>query len=557
MTGHPALNATQIMPLQGSKTLNLVLSLNLRNADQLKAYINELNDPGSANYHQYLTPAQFKAQYAPTAAQVQMVVAHLKKFGLQNITVSPNNALVSADATSMSASAAFNTTLKTFSYQGKPHFANDADVMVPQELGTIVGSVLGLQNVSKPYVLSHRATPAILAAAKPSEVGHQPTDFPKIYDAGNTPTGSKTVVGIFIWNDTAKTIKDLAAFTKQAGLPTVNTLTVQGQPGKLVDDGDDSEWALDSQDIVGISGGVKQLIFYAENSNSDEAILAAYNRAVTDNVAKVFNISFGEDETATHADGVENADDAIFAQAAAQGQTISVASGDAGVYQWSYDPIESAPGYVADTNGKISIDLSHYSVSEPAASPYVVAVGGTTLSTIGTTTWAGETAWNEGLSPIDPDGVNNGGVPDNNLRLWATGGGFSDFEKAPIWQIKALGHPERKRRLPDIAFDAAGGTGAIIIVNGKEQQYGGTSLASPLFVGVWARIESAHDNKLGLPTPSMYANFGKGIQPLHDVTKGNNGTDRHGYKAEKGFNHTNGWGSLDIAQFNAYVTKHW
>ena len=566
MTGHPSIEAAQIMPLEQSRKLHVEVSLNLRNVDALQSFLEAVNQQGNASYHQYLTPAQFKAKYAPTDAQVQSVVTHLKAYGFSNITVSPNNMLVSADGTAAAANAAFNANMKTFSYKGKAHFANASDVTVPQTLGGIVDGVLGLQDYARPHVMSHRiSSQEAKSQASGSQVGHNPTDFAKIYDAGSTPTASNTVVGIITWGDMTQTIADLKQFTGANGIATVNTSTVAGGSGTLASDGDPSEWDLDSQDIIGVSGGVKQLIFYAaingdsqDSQLTDASITAAYNKAVTDNVAKVINVSLGEDETAANNSGTQAADDKAFAQAVAQGQIFSVAAGDAGVYQWSSDPTEGAPGYIANSSGTVEIDLTHYGVSEPASSPNVVAVGGTTLSTTSTTTWSGETVWNEGLAQIDPQGQNNNGTPDDNERLWATGGGISLFETAPSWQTTALGASASKRELPDVAFDAASSTGALIVINGQaNQQVGGTSLASPLFVGIWARIESANSNSLGLPTQNMYTYFPKDATPLHDVTSGNNGYSGHGYNAAAGYDNTTGWGSLDISKFSAYVTKYW
>jgi len=560
MTGHPSIDSTQVAPLEASKPLHVEVSLNLRNVDQLQGFLASVNQPGSANYHHFLTPAQFTAQYAPTDAQVQAVVAHLQASGFHNIKVASNHLLISADGTAANANAAFNATMKTFRFKGEAHYANATDVTVPQSLGGIVDGVLGLQDYAKPHVMSHRISrDAITTQAAAGVTGHNPTDFPQIYDVGSTPTASNTVVGIITWGDMTQTISDLNRFTSSAGLATVNTKTVAAGSGTLANDGDPSEWDLDSQDIVAMSGGVKQLVFYAaingdaqDSQLTDAAITAAYNKAVTDDVAKVINVSLGEDETAANNSGTQAADDKVFAQAVAQGQTFSVSSGDAGVYQWSSDPTEGAPGYVANASGTVQIDLSHYGVSEPASSPNVVAVGGTTLSTNGNTTWAGETVWNEGLAAVNPS---NG---DNNQRLWATGGGVSLFEGAPAWQTSALGSSVTKRQVPDVAFDAASSSGALIVINGQaNQQVGGTSLASPLFVGLWARVESANNNSLGLPTQNMYAYFPKDATPLHDVTSGNNGYNGYGYKAAAGFDNTTGWGSLDVAKFNAYVTKYW
>ncbi|WP_266160473.1 protease pro-enzyme activation domain-containing protein [Dyella silvatica] len=552
MKGHPSVAANQIMPLEQSKPLHIVINLNQRNAEQFKTFLHDVQQPGNAKYQKFLTPAQFKAQYAPTDAQVKAVVEYLERSGFTHIEVAPNNLLVSADGSAMSANAAFNTSMQTFSFQGKQHFANAADVMVPQSLSGIVHSVLGLQDVVTAHVMSHINSNSVAAPqATASQVTHSPTDFPTIYDVGTTASASTTTVGIIGWYDMAPTIADLNTFTKNAGLATVSTEMVKTGGSTATyqtpDINTQAEWNLDSQTIIGTSGGVKALKFYTAPSATLGDITAAYNKAVTDNVATVINVSLGVDETAANNAGSQAADDKIFATAVAQGQTFSIASGDAGVYQWSSDG--TGIGYVADSSGTVQIDLTHYSVSEPAASPNVITVGGTALSTTNTTTWAGETVWNEGLSAISST--------DSNQRIWATGGGVSSFEDAPAWQTKALGTTVTKRQVPDVAFDAAQASGAKILIQGNTYGVGGTSLASPIFVGIWARIESANKNSLGLPTQNMYTYFPKDSAPLHDVTSGNNGYSGNGYSAGVGYDNATGWGSLDISKFGAYVTKYW
>lgn len=561
--GAPTVDAATVSPLEASKPVHVEVSLNLRNVDELEAFLRAVNDPSSPQYHHFLTPAQFKARYAPSDADVAQVTAHLRQAGFSNVQVAGNNLLVSADGNANTVNAAFHTTLRTFAFGGKQRIANDAPAQVPQALGGIVDAVLGLQNVNVPHTMHRIAGPvgshaSTQVTAQPaSQVSHSPKDFATIYDAGSTPTASNTTVGIITWGDMTQTIADLNSFTSGAGMATVNTQVVKTGSNSYADDPNgDGEWNLDSQTIVGTSGGVGKLIFYSapncsnDSCLTDAAITASYNRAVTDNVAKVINVSLGEDESAANSSGTQAADDKIFAQAVAQGQTFSIASGDAGVYQWSSDPTEGAPGYVTNSAGTVEISLSHYSVSEPATSPNVVAVGGTTLNTSGTT-WTGETVWNEGLAAVDPS---NG---DNNKRLWATGGGVSLYEAAPSWQTTALGSSVTKRQVPDLAFDAAQSTGANIIIQGQTYQIGGTSLASPIFVGIWARILSANSNTLGLPTQNMYAHFPSDATPLHDVTSGNNGYNGYGYAAKAGFDNTTGWGSLDIAKFNSYVTQYW
>jgi xanthomonalisin len=359
-------------------------------------------------------------------------------------------------------------------------------------------------------------------------------------------------VGIITWGDLSQTQSDLALMTSAAAMNPVNVKVVPVTLGTAVDFSDDpdsdTEWNLDSQSITGTSGGVKQLIFYTaangkdgpeDEELTDAGITAAYNQAVVDDVAKVINVSLGEDETGANQSGTQQADDAVFAQAASQGQTFSVASGDQGVYV-------ATGGDFADSTGVVlpsPFSLSSYSVSEPATSPNVISVGGTEVSTNGTA-WAGEVAWNDGVE-VDTDNGNN--------RIWATGGGKSLFEAAPTWQQTVLNVTTRS--VPDIAYDASSVTGAVIFIGGQRYSVGGTSLASPIFVGVFARVQTYANNSIGFPANNMYQDFPNNPAVLHDVTSGNNGVSyqgkTYGYNAATGWDYTTGFGSLDISKFNA------
>ncbi|QNK03209.1 protease pro-enzyme activation domain-containing protein [Dyella telluris] len=548
---------SMVTALDNSKPLHIAVSLNLRNTDQLQAFIKDVNTPGTAVFGKFLTPDQFKASYSPTDAQVQAVIAHLQKSGFTHVSVSPNNTLVFADGNAATVATAFNATMKTYSENGKQRFANDSEVMVPQALGGIVGAVIGLQNIEHKHPMNFLGKPVTETASTTTQatgtaVTHPTTQFPTIYDAGNTPTAFNTTVGIVTWGDVSQTQDDLNLMTASQAMPTTNVRVVPVPLGSAVDFSDDpasdTEWNLDSQSIVGASGGVKQLVFYtaangkdgaADEELTDAGITAAYNAAVTDKTpAKVINVSLGEDETVANQSGTQTADDAIFVQAVAQGQTFSVASGDQGVYVSSGGEFASPTGVVFPS----PFSLSSYSVSEPATSPNVIAVGGTELMTNGTA-WAGETTWNDGVAQAD----------DGNLRIWASTGGKSLFENAPAWQASGLG--ASVRQVPDIAYDASSVTGAQIIIGGQRYSVGGTSLASPIFVGVFARVQTYANNSIGFPASMMYRDFPTHASVLHDVTSGNNGLTAngttYGYNAGTGWDFTTGFGSLDISQFNA------
>lgn len=554
----PAESAVQLV--QG-EPVHVTLSLNLRNEAKLDRFLRDLYTPGSPSYGKFLTPAQFAKEYAPTEKDVATVIAHLSKSGFRNVKVSPNRQLVTADGTAATVQSGFRTSLKRFQQEGRNVFANTDAAQVPAALGSIVGSVLGLQNVAIAHT-HHRLVPnaqgsiaqaKAVPAATPVATSHSPIEFPAIYNVGTTPTASTTVVGIISAGDIAPTIADLATFTTANNLPAVNTATVQTGPigSDYSADLSGGEWQLDSQTITGTSGGVNELIFYASPDMQFSSITASYNQAVTDNVAQIINVSLGGCESDTNADGTQAADDNVFKQAVAQGQTFSVSAGDAGTYNCQTSGISGRPG--VPTN-KVT-----YDVSEPASSPYVIAVGGTTLYT-NAGAYSSETVWNDGaLRAIGT--YDSAGDYDPTKRLWATGGGYSKYEAAPAYQTGVIAAGKITRGLPDIAFDSAGASAINVYVNGRLGGYEGTSAAAPAFAGFWARLQSANNNSLGFPAASFYKYFplAANASLVHDVTSGFNGTSsggiKYGYNATKGWDAATGFGSLNIGNLNAFIAN--
>ncbi|PRC93737.1 S53 family peptidase [Solimicrobium silvestre] len=547
---------------QGEKK-SITVSLQLRNQDQLESFLTALHTPGNASYHKFLTPEQFAAQYSPTQAQVDAVVAHLSSAGFKNISVSSNRTLVSADGTVATVKQAFNTSLKSFNHQGRHVFANDKPAQVPAELGNIIGSVMGLQNAAIHHVMHsgvHDAAKksSTAAASTGTEVAHIPTQYPGIYGDVTTPIASNATVGTIAEGSMTYTLQDFAAFLKanptlpQGYVPTVvNVGTASG------DESGEVEWALDSQVIYG-TGVPKKLIFYVASSMEDAPLTATYNAAVTANVVSVVNVSLGECEADAKSSGSQAADDAVFKQAVAQGITFSIASGDAGPYNCDTDS-QGNPGVAKTTTQKKT-----YDVSEPASSPYVVAVGGTALFTTSSGGYSGQAVWNEGTASTG-DG--------SAVRIWSTGGGFSKDELAPSWQTASIvGSGHTYRGLPDLVFDAASASGTNIYINEAANgtaygTVGGTSMASPIFVGIWARMESAHGNNLGFPNSAFYkaipANAGL-VFPVTSATVDGDSVDYNGWSttypgmkaAASGWSAATGFGSLNIDALNAYITAN-
>ena len=159
----------------------------------------------------------------------------------------------------------------------------------------------------------------------------------------------------------------------------------------------------------------------------------------------------------------------------------------------------------------------------------MVGVGGTTLLSNANGNYNTEITWNTG------------------------GGGVSLFENSPFWQQAAVPVLANTalRGVPDVAMDADPNSGAEVYVNGAPEGVGGTSLSSPLALGVWARALSINP-KLGFASTRLYGLYdGTGVLGAyptggyHDIVVGNNGL----YSATPGYDLTTGLGTFVVDQF--------
>ena len=514
--------AAPSLELAGGETTNVVVSLKLRNAAQLKQLARDVNRPGSAHYRQYLTHEQFLANYAPTDAQVKSVVDYLHKSGFVNVEVAPNRLLVSASGTAATVKTAFNTSLVHFDYAGHSGFANTSTAQVPRALGDVVGSVLGLQNVAHARPLLHIGNvskPQALAAG--TATGHYPKEFPGLYNATGVPTAAGVTVGIITIGGVSQTLQDLKQFTSSNGYGTVSTQTIKTNgSGSYTDDR--TARRVGSRQPVDRRLGRRlgKLVFYMAdlNASGNTGLTQAFNRAVSDNTAKVINVSLGWCETDANADGTLDAEEQIFTTAAAQGQTFSVSSGDEGVYE---------------CNNRGYPDGSNYTVSWPASSPHVLAIGGTTLYTSSSGAFSSETVWNEGRRQRQAVGDGRRRQHDPARAVVAIG------QQPPI-----AGRLVRRRakhgcvhlQLRPVATD-------------RRHEPRRADLHRPL--GAPARSER-HGPRL----PGRQVLRRHSVEPVARALRrgvGNNGYQGYGYNAGTGWDYTTGFGSLNIANLNQLI----
>ncbi|HET7921412.1 MAG TPA: Ig-like domain-containing protein [Gammaproteobacteria bacterium] len=473
-----------VSELAPTHPMHVVISLKLKHQAQLDAF---LANPA----HPLLTPAEFTARFSPSVAEAQAVADYMKHAGFTNVSIAPNRLLVSGDAPASVTQTAFQTRLvRVHTHDGRDAYANSGDVKIPASLHGNVLAVLGLQNVHIMHTFVQRSKPAANGTEVHTQAitGHNPTEFSSIYGGSGVPTASGVTVGIITQGKLTNVINDLNSFTSQNGLATVTTQTVN-TGGTSNDTSGDGEWDLDSQDIVGMAGGqVGKIIFYNEPTLSNSALTANINTVVNANATKIINMSLGECETSAQGDGSAASQDQSFQQAVAQGQTFSISTGDSG----------------ADECGD-----GGTTPSWPAASQYVIAAAGTRLNAT-STTWNSATVWS------------------------GSGGSESTFEPKPSWQTLWSGS---NRGVADIAYDADPNSGSLVIVDGSQEQIGGTSLAAPLFAGAWARMIAAYGTDLGFAGPLIYQ---LPASAFHDITSGNNG----GESASSGYDLASGRGEM-------------
>jgi pseudomonalisin len=511
--GPALLQATAQGLLSDSTPVHINVGLQIQNRAALVSYVQSITTPGNALYGQELQPSDFLATYAPSSAQVQAAVSYLNQQGFQNIQVESNNLMISADGTALTVNQAFNTQLESYLVNGASVYANLTPAQVPSNLGGIVVAILGLNNAGV------MALPTVSIPNFPA--AYRPANLWTAYDAGTTPTGSKTPIAIFAEGNVSGVISDLRLAETHNKLPQV-PVTVEQVGLASTDTAGVDEFDMDTQYSTGLANTVSRLYIYTTTSLSDADTALMFNRFAAQKLARAGSASFGICEAFPFLDGAMLVDDNSFLQAAAQGQTVFTSTGDNG----------SSCGVAVGANGVTGGGAPM--VEYPAASPYVIGVGGTTLVT------------------------NSDGSYNNEIGWYAGGGGVSQFEGSPFWQSPVNPASTAGKGVPDVAMDADPNSGVYVWLNGTEQCcYGGTSLSSPLALGAFARFQSAHSNKVGFGGPAFYA--GATAAPnaaspvgFHDITVGANGL----YTCLPGYDLVTGVGTFDLSKFNAALPKH-
>ncbi|MBE8523124.1 S8/S53 family peptidase [Amycolatopsis sp. H6(2020)] len=515
---------TEVARTNGSTVRHVQVALALRDQPGAERLAAQLATPGSVEHGKFLSSREFLDRFAPTQDAVDQVSRWLAKQGLRVTGVSPNRHFVDAEAPTAALESAFGTRIAAFRARiegvTRTLTAPASPVTVPISLRASITAVLGLDD-SAALLKPQYTRPAAVAAEQHCARwwGEQNnTDVPQKYPAGfqsnalcgytgtqvramykldNGNTGQGTTIGVVGAYNSDTVVADTNQAAGQLGVPPL----AEGQYSAVLPEGgftDATEcgaegWAaeqtLDVQASHTIAPAAK-IRYYAGKSCKGTGIYEAFNLAVADNAVDVISNSYGNaDGESSLPQMARDQFNSMALQAAIQGQTVTVSTGDAG-----------------NNSGPVG----RSTVSFPSSSPWVVAVGGTSVGLDQNnqpkvlTGWenSGNTQSGSSWAPQqDADGPFASGA----------GGGSSALYYMPNWQMGVVPGSGEKRGVPDIAALADSYTGMLVGQTIKGQfgigSYGGTSLASPLIAGLVADAQQARSGnaRAGMLTPILYS----------------------------------------------------
>jgi kumamolisin len=458
----------------------------------------------------HLSRQEFARLHGATAADIATLQKFATTYGLIVVQEHAARRTVVLSGTVEKFNAAFQVELKHCSHAEGTYRGRSGSIHIPAELDGIVEAVLGLDN--RPQARTHfrlrstgsasgQSTPAAALAA--AGTSYTPLEVASAYGFPSG-TGEGQCVAIIELGGGYKPADLKHYFSAlNVGSPKVTAVSVDHAKNAATGDanGPDGEVMLDIEVVGAIAPAAHVVVYFAPNT--DAGFLDAITTAAHDTTHKpsVISISWGGPESSWTQQAM-TAMDGAFQAAAAMGITVCVASGDNG----------SSDNATGDN------------VDFPAASPNVLACGGTTLQASGATI-SSEVVWNDG---------SQGG---------STGGGVSSVFSLPSWQsgLKATRNdqamPLAKRGVPDVAGNADPATGYQVRIDGTDTVIGGTSAVAPLWAALIARVNQNAASPVGFINPLLYSHQ----KALRDITSGTNGD----YDAARGWDACTGLGTPD------------
>jgi N-acetylneuraminic acid mutarotase len=566
----PAIVATlqPIGQLDGTQELNLAIGLPLRNQQGLEALLQQIYDPTSANFHQYLTPAQFTESFGPTVQDYQAVVAFAQANNLAVTYAHSNRVILDVSGTVANIEKAFHVNMLVYQHptEARTFYAPDVDPLLNLSVTLLAIDGLSDYSLAKPAGIATvmgNAANAIPSAGPGSALsgaiqtnglgesgggtnadlaepnspvtpsgtagvampngfsGSGPEgefygyDFRHAYLPDTSLMGSNQLVGLLEFD--GYTASDITYYETHSApvLPNVPLTNIRidgfnGEPSGTINS---VEVTADIDLAIAMAPGLSGILVYEApgNQNYWHDLL---NRMAEDNLAKQLSASWYNNEQ--HAP--DPVSEGIFEEMAVQGQSFFASSGD-------FNAHPPGTGFYF-----------------PEDSPNVTLVGGTSLATISAGgSWDSEAVWNwnyvTGCGSNTFNGSDGGISTNYAIPSWQTGVSMSGNQRSTTM-----------RNVPDVALTA---DECYVYTNGLNLCFAGTSAATPLWAGLAALVNQQQANNgkapIGFLNPALYA-IGEGSgysSDFHDITVGNNinSVSPTNFYAVSGYDLCTGWGT--------------
>lgn len=587
-------------PANTPVTVSLIL--NAQNQTQLAAFIQQTTTPGNPQFRKFLSTQQFAQQYGQSPSVIQALVNYFAGYGI-SAYVYPDNLDITLNGTAGQFDQAFSVTLQNMQFNGQP-FHGAPQPQLPGPLANPILAVLGLSNYSS-LATNIVKTPAAVLAKIPSAdkaesvtappAGWQtPQDLEQHYNV--TPLIAKGDLGqgqtIGIVTLASINPSDAYDYWQAYNIPVnnpnrISLVNVDGGAGAPSLAAGSDETTLDVEQSGALAPDANIIVYQAPNT--DYGFADAFANAISSNQAGSLSASWGQSEDSINSAIAADEESSNYAQvfnelfeeAAAQGISTFVATGDSGAYEATRD------------NG--TTDLN---VGNPADSPYVTAAGGTTIATTATsplTTGLGVTipterawAWDY-LYPLWQDFGQTSEAAWAEQLIVGGNGGYSELFPEPWYQqgVSGVDHfhavqwftPTQNdtnfafnanppvvagqsnggRALPDLSMNADPETGYTIYSTLFDPAssfggpwaygYGGTSFVAPQLNGITALINQSVGGRVGFWNPQIYQFAQAPNSPFTPLD--NTGTDNDNlyYSGTAGtiYNPATGLGTPDVA----------
>ncbi|WP_338604107.1 protease pro-enzyme activation domain-containing protein [Sulfolobus tengchongensis] len=502
-----------------------------------------------------LTNAQLISMFSDQQ-KINETISYLESKGFAIVYKSPFEVMAEAPASLVS--SVFGTSLVLAkSDNGQIYYKPNGVVKIPSPLNNLlIGGLTNFTNVELPLiqlgtlndghlVLNKQLYSSFVYTFQFSATWYTPKVIEGAYNITpllNSTADKKVTIAIIDAYGDPEIYQDVKMFDTQFGLPPIN-LTVLPigpyNPENGLYTGWYQEVALDVEAAHAAAPYAHVLLVVAPSATIG-GLFSAIDLVVSEDLAQVVSMSWGLPGILFGASGFYAVFNGIafpnypyydyyFELGSAEGISFFASSGDLGAY-----------------NG---LPTTYASASYPASSPFVTAVGGTTLfanitsgyiyNNNATGTYGSEIAWS-----INPSyfGIVQGGV--------SSSGGYSELFPAP-WYQHYVTH-SNFRAIPDVAADANPYTGFVIYAIGQEVIIGGTSLSTPLWAGIVADIDGYVGHSLGLINPLLYAiyqNVTLYHKAFHQISLGYNGY----YYSNSSYNLVTGLGSPNAGMLGVII----